>query len=73
MIALVLLGSTLIPLSSTMKPKYFPEVTPNTYFYGFNPSLDLRIRLKTILNVAMWPYYSQCFTIISSTYTSKMS
>ena len=63
-------GSTSIPLSLTMWPSNFPEVTPKVHFLGFNRSLNYRILSKNLYNVAKGSTLSHDFTIMSSTYTS---
>ena len=68
--ALILDGSTSIPLSLTKKPNNFLAVTPKVHFYGFNLSLYSLILSKNFLKLTMWPFLSMDFTIMSSTYTS---
>ena len=67
--ALILDGSTSIPLSLTKKPNNFLVVTPKVHFYGFNLSLYFLILSKNFLKLTMWPFLSLDFTIMSSTYT----
>ena len=67
--ALILDGSTSIPLSLTKKPSNFPAVTPKVHFYGFNLSLNFLILSKNFLKFMVWLTLSLDFTIISSTYT----
>ena len=51
--ALILDGSTSIPLSLTRKPSNFPTVTPKAHFYGFNLSLYFLIISKNFLKFMM--------------------
>ena len=68
--ALILDGSTSIPLSLTKKPSNFSTVTPKVHFYGFNLNLYSLILSKNFLKFMVWLPLSLDFTIISSTYTS---
>ena len=49
--ALILDGSTSIPLSLTRKPSNFPVVTPKVHFYGFNLNLYSLILSKNFLKL----------------------
>ena len=68
--ALILDGSTSIPLSLTRKPSNFSTVPLKVHFCGFNLYLYSLILLKNILKFEVWLPLSLDFTIISSTYTS---
>ena len=70
--ALILDGSTSIPLSLTRKPSNFPMVTLKVHFCGFNLSLYSLILSKNFLKFMVWLSLSLDFTIISSTYTSTL-
>ena len=48
-IALILVGSTSIPLSLTKKPNNFPVITQKVHFCGLNLSLYAFILLKNFL------------------------
>ena len=54
-IALILGGSTLIPLSLTKKPSNFAAVTPKVHFWGFNLNLYSLILSKNFLKLMVWP------------------
>ena len=68
--ALILDGSTSIPLSPTKNPNNFLVVTIKVHFYGFNLNLYYLILLKNFLKFVVWFSLSLDFTIISLTYTS---
>ena len=51
--ALILDGSTSIPLSLTRKPSNFLAVTPKVHFYGFNLNLYSLILSKNFLKLMM--------------------
>ena len=68
--ALILDGSTSIPLSLTRNPNNFLAITPKVHFYGFNLNLYSLIFSKNFLKFAVWFSLSLDFTIISSTYNS---
>ena len=51
--ALILDGSTSIPLSLTKKPNNFLAVTPKVHFYGFNLSLYSLILSKKFIKLMM--------------------
>ena len=63
--ALILDGSTSIPLSLTKNPNNFPAVTPKVYFYRFNLNLYSLILSKNFLKFVVWFSLSLDFTIIS--------
>ena len=65
--ALILSGSTSIPLSLTIYPKSFSEVTPKVQFLGFSLNLNYRILSKNLSKAARSSDLSQDFTIMSST------
>ena len=67
--ALILYGSTSIPLSPTKKPSNFLSVTPKVHFCGFNLSLYSLILSKYFLKFMVWLPLSSDFTIISLTFT----
>ena len=60
--ALILDGSTSIPLSLTKKPSNFPAVTPKVHFYGFNLNLYYLILSKNFLKFMVWLPLSLDFT-----------
>ena len=69
--ALILDGSTSIPLLLTKNPNNFLAVTPKVHFCGFNLNLYSLILSKNFLKFMVWFSLSLDFTIISSIYTSN--
>ena len=63
--ALILDGSTSIPLSLTKNPNNFPAVTPKVHFYKSNLNLYSLILSKNFLKFVVWFSLSLDFTIIS--------
>ena len=64
--ALILDGSTSIPLSLTKKPSNFLAVTPKVHFCGFNLSLYSLILSKNFLKFMVWLPLSLDFTIVDA-------
>ena len=60
--ALILDGSTFIPLSLTRKPSNFPMITPKVHFCGFNLNLYYLILSKNFLKFMVWLPLSLDFT-----------
>ena len=56
-IALILDGSTSIPLQFTKNPNNFPMVTPNVHFCGFNLNLYSLILLKNFFKSWCGSFY----------------
>ena len=68
--ALILDGSTFIPLLLIRKAINFLAITLKVDFYGFNLNLYSLILSKNFLKFMAWLPLSLDFTIISSIYTS---
>ena len=63
-------GFTSIPLCDTMKPRNFPEPTPNTHLEAFNHSLcSLNTRIVSVKSFK-WFWDNLLFTTMSSMYIS---
>ena len=65
--ALILSGSTSMPLSLTMYLSSFLEVTLKVHFLGFSLNLNYLVLSKNLSKAARWSALSQDFTIMSST------
>ena len=64
--ALILDGSTPIPLLLNRKPNNLPVVTPKVHFYGFYLNLYSLILLKNFLKFMVWLPLSLDFTIVDA-------
>ena len=68
--AFTFFGLASIPCYNTIKPRNFPEETPNKHFVGFNLiRYHLKV-LKVSSRLSKWLYTSFLLTSMSSMYTS---
>ena len=68
--ALILEGSTSIPLCVIKNPSIFPAVTPNVHYWGLSRNRFSLIRWNNFCKTVYWPSLTLDLTIMSSTYTS---